>query len=151
MANDFLGVRSDAEIAVNGFAVACLEAAEIHEAAAASCEEPAIAVELRSLGASRRRASEAVGAYLAARYEGPNWPDQEKEWLKRATTRVKSALSGDATASLFADCLTEEECVRDAAEAALHVESSPSLRACIAEVQQDAEEHIRWLEAMRGE
>ena len=148
MANDFLGVRSEAEIAINDLAVACLEAAEVHDAAARGCDDAALEAGLAALAESRRRMSQVVGSYLAERYEGPNWPDQEKELLKRAATRVKSALRPDATASLLADGMAEEERVRDAAAVALRFELSQALRTRISGLQQDAEAQIRWLRGM---
>ena len=140
-------LRDETEIAINGLAVACLEAADIHESAAAACAEPVIERKLKDLAQVRRQASEALAAFLAERYGGPNWPEQERELLKKAATRVKSAFSPDATASLLSDCLAEEERVRDAASAASHQKVPSAVEARIAELRQDAEAQIRWLQS----
>jgi hypothetical protein len=145
-------LRGETEIAINGLAVACLEAADIHESAAHACAEPTLQRKLEDLARSRRRASEMLAAFLAEQYGGPNWPEQERELLKKAATRIKSALSPDGTASLLSDCLTEEARVRDAAAAASHHEVPAAVEARIAELRRDAEAQISWLEGhMPGE
>lgn len=140
-------LRGETEIVINGLAVACLEAADIHESAAHACTEPAIQRKLEDLARSRRQASEMLAAFLAEQYGGPNWPEQERELLKKAATRIKSALSPDGTASLLSDSLAEEERVRDAASAASHREVPGAVEARIAELRQDAEAQVRWMQS----
>lgn len=140
-------LRSETEIAINNVAVACLEAADIHESAARACAEPAVGEKLQNLARSRRQASEMLAAFLAEDYGGPNWPEQERELLKKAAARVKSALSPDATVSLLSDCLTEEARVRDTAAAASHQQVPRSVQAEVADLRRDAEAQIRWLQS----
>jgi hypothetical protein len=145
-------LRSQTEIAVNELAVACMEAADIHESAAHACEEPALADKLNALARSRREICDLLAAYLTEHYGGPNWPEQERELIKKAAARVKSALSPEGIGSLLSDCLAEEERVREAACAAHRQEEiSPSVRDRIAKVEEDAASQVRWLQdSLRG-
>lgn len=141
---------SDLEIALNDVVAACIQACNIHTTAAEACEDADLARTLEALAKSRRETAERIGEYLAAHGEGPNKPTEERELIRMVMTRAKSALSGDHVAALLEDCITEEEKVREMADAALAQGLDTELRAQLRELRTDADRRIGSLEAHIG-
>jgi len=103
---------------------------------------------LARLARSRIEAAERIGDYLVLHGEGPNKPTEEKELIKKAVTRAKSALgTGD---SVLHDCRAEEARVRGAADAALAHEMERDLRLRLEALRTDADAHIRTLDDFLG-
>ena len=140
MPSEFL--RGEPEIAVNALAVACREAADVHETASSQCEDTTIAAQLDRLAQSRREAETDLADLLAQRYDGPNWPEPERELVRKAVTWAKAALSPDATKALLSDCRAAEARVRDAATEAGAQPLPPALRTRVLHVLYDSEAQV---------
>ena len=108
---------SELQTALNDVVVACLEAADGHEAAAGMLEDDHLARMLRDLARSRRKAADELGDVIRELGELPPAPDTDLETVRELASLVKAALSPDERQTLIQE--------RAAAEA--------HLEACIAQ------------------
>jgi hypothetical protein len=109
---------SELQIALNDVVVACLEAADGHEAAAGMLEEEdRLAGRLRDLAQARRQAADELGDAIRRLGDLPPAPDADLEAARELASLVKAALSPDQRQTLMQE--------RAAAEA--------RLEACIAQ------------------
>jgi len=108
---------SELQTALNEVVVACLEAAEGHEAAAGMLADDRLAGVLRELARARREAASELGDVIRQLGDLPPAPDPDLEVARELASRVKAALSPDERQTLMPE--------RAAAEA--------HLEACIAQ------------------
>jgi hypothetical protein len=111
---------SELQIALNDVVVACLEAADGHEAAAGMLEEDdRLAGRLRDLARARREAADELGEVIRALGDLPPAPDADLEAARELASLVKAALSPDQRQTLLEE--------RAAAEARLEAYIAPAL------------------------
>jgi uncharacterized protein (TIGR02284 family) len=108
---------SELQTALNDVVVACLEAADGHEAAAGMLSDDRLAAMLRELAHARREAAAELGAVIRGLGDLPPAPDADLAVARELATRVKAALSPDERPTVLQE--------RAAAEA--------HLEACIAQ------------------
>ncbi|MPY69571.1 MAG: hypothetical protein GEU92_05750 [Alphaproteobacteria bacterium] len=126
---------SDFEIALNEVFEACVQAADIHAAAAEHSDGAQLRPDLEALGRRRAETSEWAGDYLAKYGEGPNRPSEEMELVKKAVTHARSVFGTD---SVLAGCRAAEERVRDSAYRALPLTEDRALRQKLETLSRDA-------------
>jgi uncharacterized protein (TIGR02284 family) len=108
---------SELQTALNDVVVACLEAADGHDSAAATIQEDHLAGMLGELARSRREAADRLGEIVRELGALPPAPDADLEAVRELASRLRAALSPDERQTLMQE--------RAAAEA--------HLEACIAQ------------------
>jgi uncharacterized protein (TIGR02284 family) len=86
---------SELQTALNDVVVACLEAADGHEAAAGMLQDERLAGMLRDLARARREEADELGNVVRETGALPPAPDADLEVARELVTRVKAVLSPD--------------------------------------------------------
>lgn len=131
-------LRDDSLVALNDLLIACREAADCHRTAAKASHDPDLAQELTALARDRDAMAEVLREAIVAQDDIPGAPNQEKELIEAALTRVKSVLSEDETVQLLDDCQAKEERVTETAESALGQNPDSVPRQKLAALRDDA-------------
>jgi uncharacterized protein (TIGR02284 family) len=112
-------LRDDLQTALGAVVVACLEAADGHEAAAALVEDAALAGLLRELAGERRTAAEELSRDLRALGDLPRTPDSDFEAIELAVTHLKAWLAQEPARTLAEERAGAEAAIQDAIGEAL--------------------------------
>jgi len=133
-------LRNELQIAINDVVVACAQAADGHEHAAASLEEhDAEAVRLLGALAEQRRAAAAeIGEELRALGDLPAAPDTERETVHELVAHLKAALSADERRALLEDRAQAEAAIEQAADAALRMPVPDRCRELLTQLHEQA-------------
>ena len=132
-------LRSELQSALNDVVVACDEAADGHEHAAAFLEaQDGEAVRLlRALAEQRRAAATELGDQLRALGDLPKAPDTEFETIHDLIARVKAALSADERQAVLEDRAQAEATIEQAVSAALRMPLPDRCRELLAQLQEE--------------
>jgi uncharacterized protein (TIGR02284 family) len=132
-------LRNELQIALNDLIVACLEAADGHEAAAEILGDDPLAEALRDLAGARRELAGQLGERLRTLGDLPREPDADLETVRELAARVMAALSADHRQVLLDERSAAEAHLATCADAALaHAELSDETRALGQQVSDDA-------------
>jgi uncharacterized protein (TIGR02284 family) len=112
-------LRDDLQTALGAVVVACLEAADGHEAAAGLVEDAALAGLLRELAGQRRAAAEELSRDLRNLGDLPRAPDSDFEAIELAVTHLKAWLAQDPERTLVDERAAAEAGIQDAVAEAL--------------------------------
>jgi uncharacterized protein (TIGR02284 family) len=133
-------LRNELQITLNDLIVACLEAADGHEAAAEILGDDPLAEALRSLAGARRALAGQFGEHLRALGDLPREPDADLETVRELAARVMAALSADHRRVLLDERSAAEAHLAAGAEAALaHGDLSDETGALVRRVRDDAQ------------
>ena len=108
-------LRDDTLTALNDLTVACRESVNQLETGADVLSGRPVGNSLRDLAARRARDADKLAEIVTKKDDVPNAPNEEREILNKAVTRLKAALSDDEVVQLLRDCLERETTVAEAA------------------------------------
>lgn len=127
---------TEQQIALNDLVVACLEAADGHDAAADILGADPLVDMLRGLAAARRGSAAQLGEQLRALGDLPREPDSDLETFRELAARLKAALAADQRRVLLDERMVAEAHLADTAEVALaQAELSPETRALVQQIR----------------
>jgi hypothetical protein len=113
-------LRNELQTALQDLEVACLEAADGHEAAAAIlADDDPLAPVLRELAGARRAAAERLGDHIRQLDDLPAEPDADLETARDLAARVMAAFSADQHHTVAVERAAAEGHLVALAEAAL--------------------------------
>lgn len=129
-------------VALNELIIACRNAANRHRLTADATAGQPMAADLARLAEDRERAADRCAETVLNHDDIPSAPAPEKAQIETAITWAKAGLSGEPVTTYLADCLAEEDRVREAAKNALAQELNGDLRQEIERLRDDTSTRV---------
>ena len=120
-------LRDETLVAINDLIVACRESANLLRTGADALNDHPAGRGLRDLADKRTSDADDLAAVVAKMEDVANAPNEEKELLTSAVTRLKAALSADEVVQILRDCKRCENGVAESAESLLALEVEEAL------------------------
>lgn len=140
-------LRDERQMAVNAVERHCFETADHYDAAASGVGDGDLASLFGGLAEERRRLAAELAAGIRALDDLPQQPDPDREAISHMLTGIRALLSGDARATLVAECERGEEALISATQAALRQDLPEGIQALLRRVLAHAEAAQRELAA----